>query len=664
MCLTGNEAIVRGALEAGIGFVSGYPGTPASEIGDIFRDVSAHFGIRYEDSVNEKVAVETAFAAALLGVRSLAAMKHLGLASAGDPAGTIPYIGTHGGFVIVSGGDPGLIVSPNEQDQRYAARMMQMPVFDPATPGHALEMTRFAFSFSEQTRLPVLIRTTIQVNFARGVVETRPLPGAPSRLPFEKNPGGHVPIPSNARRMRRELADRIRLAESLLTGSPLFTRTGSGPLGIVTSGVSVNYVLDAIEEMGLEDAVQVLHLGCVYPVPAEVMEGMFASCERLLVVEELLPFVEETLKSAAHEQGYTGRIDGKSSGHIPESFALDPDIVRAAVKDFVAGTTPSIAATNDEPAGANDPAASGELAPRPPVLCAGCSHRSAFLAVRMVLGEESIYCNDIGCYTLGYGAPLDSADMVLSMGSSIAMASSASRLGHQNPVAYIGDSTFFHSGLPALANAVRNEDNIIVVVMDNRIVAMTGHQSSFSERSPAGEPELSIADVCRSMGAKVWVANPDRLPDVVPLIERIADESGVRVLVTEETCPLDAFRKGTLKKEKVYRIDRTLCRHCGHEARSLYCATAVPRRYQETAALSRVRSMLPADDAAQPSAGAAASRAACGVLGAHDGAPCAQACPVGALPYRPYERHTIEDSLCTRCGMCLQVCQDDAVEVV
>ncbi|MCK4775804.1 MAG: indolepyruvate ferredoxin oxidoreductase subunit alpha, partial [Candidatus Krumholzibacteria bacterium] len=160
LCLTGNEAIVRGALEAGVGFVSGYPGTPASEIGDIFREISADRGIRYEDSVNEKVAIETAFTASLLGVRSLASMKHLGLAYAGDPIGTIPYVGTTGGFIIVSGGDPGLIVSPNEQDQRYTARMLQMPVFDPASPQDAHSMCRYAFAFSEQTRLPVLVRTT------------------------------------------------------------------------------------------------------------------------------------------------------------------------------------------------------------------------------------------------------------------------------------------------------------------------------------------------------------------------------------------------------------------------------------------------------------------------------------------------------------------------
>jgi indolepyruvate ferredoxin oxidoreductase alpha subunit len=165
LSLTGNEAIVRGALEAGVRFVSGYPGTPASEIGDIFREISADCDIRYEDSVNEKVAIETAFTASILGFRSLASMKHLGLAYAGDPIGTIPYVGTSGGFVVVSGGDPGLIVSPNEQDQRYTARMLNMPVFDPASPQEACDMSRFAFSFSEQTRLPVLIRTTIQVNF-------------------------------------------------------------------------------------------------------------------------------------------------------------------------------------------------------------------------------------------------------------------------------------------------------------------------------------------------------------------------------------------------------------------------------------------------------------------------------------------------------------------
>ena len=316
LCLTGNEAIVRAALDAGVRFVSGYPGTPASEIGDIFREVSEGRGIRYEDSVNEKVAIETAFTASLLGVRSLASMKHLGLAYAGDPVGTISYMGTNGGFVIVSGGDPGLIVSPNEQDQRYTARMIHMPVFDPASPQEAHDMCRYAFSFSEQTRLPVLLRTTIQVNFARGIVETGGLPDRLPRLPYEKSPGNHVPIPSNARRMRVSLEKRIAQAAAILAESPFFPTFGQGKLGILTSGVPLTYVLDAVAELGIEDDVRVVHLGCVYPVPPRVLEDLLQTTERILVVEELLPFVEEMLKVKAQETGFGGAILGKSSGHL------------------------------------------------------------------------------------------------------------------------------------------------------------------------------------------------------------------------------------------------------------------------------------------------------------------------------------------------------------
>jgi indolepyruvate ferredoxin oxidoreductase alpha subunit len=622
LCLTGNEAIVRGALEAGVGFVSGYPGTPASEIGDIFREVAGDRGVRYEDSVNEKVAIETAFTASLLGVRSLAAMKHLGLAYAGDPIGTIPYVGTSGGFAIVSGGDPGLIVSPNEQDQRYTARMIHMPVFDPASPQEAYDMCRYAFSFSEQTRLPVLIRTTIQVNFARGVVETGELPRQmqPHRIPYTRSPEAHVPIPMNARRMRSELEKRIAQAGTILADSPFYPSFGGGKLGILTSGVPLTYVLDAVAELGCEDEVKVLHLGCVYPIPRHLLEEFLGSTERVLVVEELLPFVEETLKVKAQELGFKGPILGKASGHFPEAFALDPDTVKDVIGGFVGGKAPA----PDQPEAAPE-VLPEDLAPRPPVLCAGCPHRSTFLSVRLVLGEEALACNDIGCYTLGYGQPLESADMLLCMGSSITMASAASRLGHKNAVAYIGDSTFFHSGLPALANAVRNEDDIVVVVMDNQIVAMTGHQSSFAAESPTGEKELPIEDAARGLGAKVWVVDPDDLETIVPTVTRIADEPGVRVLVTRKDCPLDASRTGAKMKEKVYRIDRSRCRHCGHEGKSLYCAQPVPRAYERTMARTRV---LAAAGKGATAGGTALPESACAAMGTHDGAPCARACPV------------------------------------
>jgi indolepyruvate ferredoxin oxidoreductase alpha subunit len=632
LSLTGNEAIVRGALEAGVGFVSGYPGTPASEIGDIFREISGDFDIRYEDSVNEKVAVETAFTASLLGVRSLASMKHLGLAYAGDPIGTIPYVGTTGGFVIVSGGDPGLVVSPNEQDQRYTARMLHMPVFDPASPQHACDMSRYAFSFSEQTHLPVLIRTTIQVNFARGVVATGELlPAArrPKRIPYTRSPEAHVPIPSNARRMRAELDKRIAGAASVLSGSGFYPRFGSGPLGILTSGVSLNYVLDAVAELGCEDAVTVLHLGCVYPLPPGLLGGFLQAAERILVVEELLPFAEETLKVAAQEAGFTGRIAGKASGHIPQAFALDPDIVREAVQGFVASETPDArSGARPAPASPESPGEPEGLAARPPVLCAGCPHRATFLAVRLVLGEDALACNDIGCYTLGYGRPLESADMLLCMGSSITMASTASRLGHKNPVAYIGDSTFFHSGLPALANAVRNNDDIIVVVMDNQIVAMTGHQSSFSSDGASGERVMSIEDAARGLGAKVWVIDPDELDRIVPAVTRIAGESGVRVLVTRKHCPLDAARTGDQRRERVFRVDRSLCRHCAHRSESLFCNMPVPPGYERAMARSRVLARAAGVESGSRREDPSLTPSARRTAGTHDGAPCARACPV------------------------------------
>ena len=231
LCILGNEAIARGALEAGVRFVSGYPGTPASEIGDVFSRCHREAGVHFEWSTNEKVALETAFGAAIMGARSLCYMKHLGLAYAGDPLGTIPYVGVDAGMVIVSAGDPGMMVSPNEQDQRHLARMHMIPVLEPSTPAEACAMTRFAFTLSEESGLPVILRTTPRVAHTRGVVEAGEVDSHAAPPEFRRSPAELTPIPVNARRMRTELDRRFGRCESLLLESPFFARTGSGRSG-------------------------------------------------------------------------------------------------------------------------------------------------------------------------------------------------------------------------------------------------------------------------------------------------------------------------------------------------------------------------------------------------------------------------------------------------
>jgi indolepyruvate ferredoxin oxidoreductase alpha subunit len=582
LCLLGNEAIVRGALEAGVRFVSGYPGTPASEIGDTFSRINRDAGVHFEWSVNEKVALETAFGASIMGARALCHMKHLGLAYAGDPLGTIPYVGVLAGLVIVSAGDPGMVVSPNEQDQRHLGRMHMVPVLEPSTPAEACEMTRFAFTLSEETRLPVILRTTPRVAHTRGVLEAGEIQGLAEPPAFRRRPAELTPIPANARRMRIDLDERLAKAEALLAKSPYFRRTGSGRLGVLAAGAPLSLLLDQVEILGLADRLTVQSVGGTYPLPRAVLEELLQQTDRVLVVEELTPFIEDELRALAYEIRPDVEILGKRTGHFPARFAYSSEIVADALAAFVD-------AKWDRPETIDIP----QIPPRPPALCPGCPHRGAYLAVRTVFGDDGIYFNDIGCYTLGYGPPLETVDALLSMGSSIAMASAASRVLDRKTLAFIGDSTFFHSGMPALLNAAEAGDDVVVVVLDNRVIAMTGLQPSPStprrDDSPAGDRPSPEA-VARALGIRsVHTVDPNDLKTTVAALREAKRERGPSVIVARRDCAIVKFREeGAAPVRRRYVVDSDRCRHCGHESDGLFCGQGPVEEYERAMVLRRI----------------------------------------------------------------------------
>ncbi len=569
-CMLGNLAVVRGALEAGVQFFSCYPGTPSSEIGDTFARIAKSVGVTFEYSVNEKIAVEIAFAASLAGARSMCGMKHLGLNYASDPISTMPYVGVEGGMVIVSAGDPSAITSPNEQDQRHFSRFLYYPVFDPATPDDAMTMTRYAFGFSEETRLPVLLRPTTRVCHSSGMVEYGALPDKRNAIGFTKNPARHVPIPVNARRMRKELTERFELAEELLGRSEFFPRCGSGKYGIVASGVAYAYASQVVDDLGLRDQVTLQQIGA-YPIPKGVLAEFLDGVESVLVVEELTPFVEEWLNVSAHRLGWRIPIHGKLDGCLPTEFEYTPDLVEGAVRDYVH-------LDGRERVTVSVP----DLPPRPPVLCPGCPHRASFYTAGKVFGKSTIYCNDIGCYTLGYGEPLASCDTLLCMGSSISQASGIARMTGRRTVAYIGDSTFFHSGLPALVNAVQADDNITVIVLDNFITAMTGFQPSLTTVAQASgsDPGLessrsarfSIEDAARGLGVKeVLSIDPFDEDSALAAFKRAKGGTGVNVVVCHAPCVVDRRRSGKGSRRPVFVIDQDRCEACSLCIRALGC---------------------------------------------------------------------------------------------
>ena len=557
--LLGNEAIVRGALEAGISFATTYPGTPSSEIGDNFYRISQETDIYFEYSVNEKVALETAAAASTSGLRTMCSMKHVGLNVASDALMTLAYVGVKGGMVIVSADDPSMHSSQNEQDNRFYARFAGIPMLEPANSQEALDMARAAFALSESHGIPVLLRTTTRVNHSRSVVEVGILQDSRVNGSFIKDPLNLVPVPMVARRLHVELLEKLKKLRVEADSSSFNRVEGQGTWGVVTSGVSYNYVKDAIRELNIADQVQVLKLGMTYPFPEALCLDFIGKVKKVLVVEELEPFLEDMLKVTAQEQGLTIKIKGKGDELLPRYFEFDPVLVKSAVARFfqLDYEPPKVEMRSDLPQ-------------RPPNLCAGCPHRASYYAVRQAFGEGgAIYPSDIGCYTLGLLPPLAAADYLLCMGSSVSSAGGFSKAQDQPVVAFVGDSTFFHSGVTGLINAVQNEHNFILVILDNGTTAMTGQQPHPGvELTEEGRhpPKVDIKTLVRGCGVdRVVVVNPLQVEKTVATIKEIMqDKPGVKVVISKSPCPLFERRVTGKKQKVVFRVTNEcdMCRKC------------------------------------------------------------------------------------------------------
>ncbi len=600
--LLGNEAIVRGALESGVGFATGYPGTPSSEVTDGFARVAKERGVVFEYAVNEKIAVELAFAASLAGARSICAMKHLGLMVAGDPLSTIPYVGVVGGMVIVSAGDPSCRTSPNEHDQRHLGPMLHMPVLDPATPAEAYAMTRAAFELSEHCRLPVLLRTTTRVAHSRATIECGELT-PPKVGGFTREPSRKVPIPVNARRMRIELKQRVELARSWLGSSGFFRRQGQSSTVVLASGAPAATTADVLAELGLEGDVALWSLGIAYPLPEAELVAALRSVERVLVVEELSPYLENALLSLIARHGLRIEVLGKLSGHFPEEFEYSPRVIQRGLHAALG--------LGRDPGPAPKPL---DLAPRPPSLCPGCPHRAAFFAARAAFREDQLYFNDIGCYTLGYGPPLGTADALLCMGAGFSLAAGVSRVTGQRTVGFLGDSTFYHAGMPALLDAVKENVNMVAVVLDNQVTAMTGFQAA-----PGPGKTPLIEDVASALGAHhVETIDPYDVNDSIAAFERARDADGLSVVVVRRACPTHLARLGARRSAPRVELDEATCQSCGRETLGLRCRQELTEGFERN--LARVGAVRQRSEPAP------------------EVAPCAVRCPL-ALCIQGYAGH-------------------------
>ncbi|MBT3804629.1 MAG: indolepyruvate ferredoxin oxidoreductase subunit alpha [Desulfobacula sp.] len=552
--LLGNEAIARGAIEAGVAFATTYPGTPSSEISLNLFQMSQESDLYFEYSTNEKVALEVAAAAANSGLRTFCMMKHVGLNVAADPLMTLAYVGVTGGMVILSADDPAMFSSQNEQDNRYYAKFGNLPMLEPSSVPEAKEMMRYAFDLSEELHQPVLLRTTTRINHSNAFVTFGDMKPRQTKGEFIREPSRCVTVPAVSRQLHVKLLEKMEKAKDICESSDFNPIKGSGKFGIIANGVSFHYALDAVKDLGVEEDTKILQLGFSNPMPEKLIKNFLKDCKKVLVIEEGEAFMEETVKAFAQEEGLMIPINGKSETLFSRLSEYDPAMVRENIASYFGiEYTPREKLSSD-----NVP----PIPMRPPNLCSGCSHRATFYEVKQAAGDMDIICpTDIGCYTLGFLPPLNTGDFVICMGSSVSTSCGFGKATDQKVVSFIGDSTFFHSGITGLVNAVFNDHNFTLVILENGTTAMTGHQPhpgvDMERFGLDGFGRVNIEKLVRALGVEhVSVIKPFKVKKSIETIREALDYKGVSVILSQEPCALYAKSLNLLKSRAFKVSDR------------------------------------------------------------------------------------------------------------
>ncbi|HPR52162.1 MAG TPA: indolepyruvate ferredoxin oxidoreductase subunit alpha [Deltaproteobacteria bacterium] len=531
--LSGNEAIARGAYEAGVSFASAYPGTPSTEV---LETIAKEYPrIHAEWTPNEKVALEVAAGASYAGARSIAVMKHVGVNVAADPLMTLPYTLIRGGLVLVSADDPELFSSQNEQDNRHYARFAKIPMLEPSTSQEAKDYMIEAIGISEKFETPVMLRTTTRISHSMGIVETGD--AAEQLTPsIERHPAELVMLPANARRRHPVIEERICSLRAYSNTSELNTiEMADTSIGIISSSVAYQYAKEAFPTASF------LKLGMSYPLPDEIIRDFAAKVETLWIVEELDGFMEEQVKALG--------IDCHGKDRLPMCGELNPDIVKSAIS----GQDP-------------EPLKEHPLPGRPPSMCPGCPHRSLLWALKR---NKCFIAGDIGCYTLGFLPPLDAIDTTLCMGAGINHAHGMSKVfgaGKENIAAVIGDSTFFHSGITGLANLAYNRGAAVIVILDNRTTAMTGSQNHPGTGiTIRGEQttSLNLEELVKALGI-TWVRtiDPYDIKKTRKDIKEALAYEGPAVIISKAPCVLLKSRNVSGKRLVVDSEACTGCKVC------------------------------------------------------------------------------------------------------
>ncbi len=575
--LSGNEAIARGAYEYGVQVATAYPGTPSTEI--LENVVNYKNDVYSEWAPNEKVAMEVAIGSAFAGVRSLVAMKHVGLNVAADPFMTLSYTGIKGGLVIVSADDPSMHSSQNEQDNRHYARFAKVPLLEPSDSQEAKNLVGNALDISEEFDTPVILRSTTRISHAKTVVELGDREEEPVPEEFKKDPEKYVMVPANAKKRHPVVEERMEKLKEFAEKSSLNKiEWNKKEIGIITGGVAYNYAKEVFPEASI------LKLGMTYPLPEEKIKNFAEKVEEVYVIEELDPFVEEQIKAMGVE------VTGKDK--LPLIFEYNTKVLKDNLLE-----------EDEKESESKESVVIEDVPNRPPALCPGCPHRGVFYVLNKI---GVTVAGDIGCYALGVVPPLSAMDSVVCMGASIGNAYGVElALGEKakgKVVGVIGDSTFMHSGMTGLLDIVYNQGASTIIILDNRITAMTGHQDNpTTGKTLMGEDtvQIDLAQLSKALGVNsVNVVDPYDLEQTETTIKEELEKDEISVIVARRACAL----LDEVEREKPFKVDPDKCKDCG------MCLDI-----------------------------------GCPAISKGDG------------------KSEIDDYLCTGCGVCVQVCPFDAI---
>ncbi|MGP6206585.1 thiamine pyrophosphate-dependent enzyme [Cuniculiplasma sp. SKW3] len=559
MLLLGNEAIARGAIEAGVGFAATYPGTPSSEVGEILMKAAPSTGMYFQYSINEKVAYEMAYGASLSGKRSFVFMKHVGLNVASDPFVTSLYTGIGAGMVVMTADDPSMFSSQNEQDNRRYGDLAHAPIIEPSDPQEAKDFIKIAFELSEKYSIPVMLRTTTRVSHMRAPVHLGRIGKIiNNELNIKAERSRYSSVPSNARKLKPQLTHKMDLIshDNNFDSLNRSERSEGSTFGIITSGASYNYVKDALSHAGIE--ANILKLGMTNPIPIEITEKFMRDNPRILVVEELDPYLETKIRAFNDNLGGISKITGKLDQILPWSLEFSEGIVMKSIFKM-AGVQSTV----------ND----GESKGTPPEFCPGCPHRSSFFsikrALRMAGKSDIILSSDIGCYSLSYYDPYEMADIILDMGASISVGAGISIASGKKTVAFIGDSTFFHSGIPAIINARRSNADMLIFILDNSTTAMTGQEPTPEFPFSIGEEKFngtSMESILSGIG--IDYSTVDAFDEGMIIKETINSvrQPGLKVIIVRGPCALLPH-----KKKSYYEVSPEECSGCMNCVDNFHC---------------------------------------------------------------------------------------------